>query len=281
MPVPDVSEEEVKSLAESILTRYGIDFTCYEPKSFRRRIVRILDLYNFNSTFELWSKFLKDRNFVYEFMNEISVGMTSMFRDPLFWKELKTEIIKKFRSDNKINIWHSGCSTGEEVYSMAILLSEIRLLNKAVTVATDINHDAMRDAQNGVYHKIKMVENERNYHEYNPLGNFHDYYTNQGTSVKVDSKLIDRVKFEYQNLINDPPPASGPFDIIFCRNVMIYFDSIAKEKILDKFYNALKPEGWLIFGFYDTMLPMMKQNLFSLENEAGKIYKKLAIEITA
>src|SRR3954462_5657121 len=120
--IVDVTEEEVGSLAQSILVRYGIDFTCYEPKSFRRRVVRVLNLYNFKSIFELWDKFLHDQNFVYEFMNDISVGMTSMFRDPMIWKPLKHILKKKLQSASSINIWHAGWSTGEEVYTMGILL---------------------------------------------------------------------------------------------------------------------------------------------------------------
>lgn len=272
----EVSDEEVKSLALSILTRYGIDFTCYEPNSFRRRIVRILNLYNFKSIFELWAKFLHDKNFVYDFMNDISVGMTSMFRDPAMWKTLKNILRKKLAATDSIDIWHAGCSTGEEVYSMGIVLTETMLLSKAKAIATDINQEAIRIAQEGHYHKIKMIENERNYADYSGFGTINRYGTSDGKSVKMNSDLIRHVKFGYQNLIMDEPPAPKLFDIIFCRNVMIYFDNLAKERILDKFYNALKPDGILIIGFYDTMLPILKQHLFSYEDEEAKIFRKQA-----
>ncbi len=226
------------------------------------------------STFELWTKFLKERDFIFSFMNDISVGMTSMFRDPLMWKSLKHIVHKKYQYANKIQLWHSGCSTGEEVYSMGILLKEAELISKVNAIATDINHDAMREAKEGLYYKIKMVENEKNYLEYNKYGNIGRYYESDGKLVRMNSELIQHVKFDYQNLITEKPPAPGIFDIIFCRNVMIYFDNAAKEKILDKFYSALKPDGLLIIGFYDTMLPILKQHLFVFEDEAAKIFRK-------
>src|SRR6478736_2707160 len=269
-----VTDEEVRSLAQSILSRYGIDFTCYEPKSFRRRIIRILHLYNFKSTLELWNRFLRDRNFVYDFMNDISVGMTSMFRDPAMWKSLRGIVKKKYEGANEINVWHAGCSTGEEVYSMGMLLKETELQTKTLAIATDINQGAMREAEEGVFHKIKMIENEKNYLEFNKYGHINRYYENEGTMVKMNPDLISHVKFEYQNLITEEPPQPKLFDIVFCRNVMIYFDNPAKEKILDKFYSAIKPGGLLIIGFYDTMLPLLKQRLFSFEDEEMKIFRK-------
>src|SRR6185369_2758185 len=124
-------------------------------------------------------------------------------------------------------------STGEEVYSMGILLKETGLISKTSAVATDINKDAMREAKMGLYHKIKMVENERNYLEYHKFGSINKYYESDGKMAQMNAELVQHVKFEYQNLITEVPPQSGMFDIIFCRNVMIYFDNPAKEKILD------------------------------------------------
>jgi chemotaxis protein methyltransferase CheR len=267
-----VSDEEINSFTQSILIRYGIDFTCYEPKSLRRRIIRVLNIYNLHSIHELWVKFLSNKNFIHAFMNEISVSMTSMFRDPIFWSHLKTTLWQQYAGRNEINIWHAGCSTGEEVYSLAILLKELGLLERVKTLATDINLEAMDAAQKGVYHKIKMIENERNFLGYNNRGKLSHYYANNGTTASMSLELIKHVQFKYHNLITDPFEQN--FDIVLCRNVMIYFDADAKGKLLQKFYHALKPGGLFIIGFYDTMLSLMDQNLFRMEVEEAKIFKK-------
>ncbi len=269
--VHDVTEEEMNSLTQSILTRYGIDFTCYEPKSLRRRIIRLLNNQNLSSIHDLWVKFLRDSKFVHVFMNEISVGMTSMFRDPILWKKLKVRLANS-HAGQPLSIWHAGCSTGEEVYSMGILLKEANLLDNARAFATDFNQNAVAEAQEGVYHKIKMIENEANYREYNFFKEFDQYYTTDGKHAFMNKELIKHVTFRYHNLITDPYP--NGFDIILCRNVMIYFDSIAKIKMLDKFHASLNTGGLLIIGFFDTMSHLIDNKKFELVDEEAKIFRK-------
>lgn len=273
MSVVDVTEDEVKSLSTSILSRYGLDFTCYEPKSLRRRIVRLLNLYNFTSVYELWAHMLKDNTFIQVFMNEVSVGMTSMFRDPVFWKHMKARIRTDVGKSESISIWHAGCSTGEEVYSMSILLGELNLLSKAKALATDINQAAMDQAVSGKYHKIKMIENEANFRSYNTFADFSKYYRTEGTDAIMVDSLKQYASYTYHNLITDPAP--GMFDIILCRNVMIYFDNDAKVKLLDKFHSALKPGGLFIIGFYDTMLSWINYTKFELVDEEAKVFRRI------
>jgi chemotaxis protein methyltransferase CheR len=268
----DVTDEEVKALTQSILTRYGIDFTCYEPKSLKRRVIRVLSVFNFTSIHELWIKLLRDSLFIYSFMNEISVGMTSMFRDPMFWKVLKNKVLQDFSDHETISVWHAGCSTGEEVYSMSILMRELGINSKCRTFATDINQDAMQEARKGVYHKIKMIENERNYKEYNEYGNFSSYYTTDGKNAIMKPELISNVTFGYHNLINDS--MLGAYDIVFCRNVMIYFDHAAKVKLIEKFFDVLKPGGYFITGFCDTMLPIIEERPLVAADEESRIFMK-------
>ncbi|MGC4021112.1 MAG: protein-glutamate O-methyltransferase CheR [Cyclobacteriaceae bacterium] len=268
----EVTDEEIAALTQSILTRYGIDFTCYEPKSLRRRINRILSLFDLKSIHELWKKFLFDGDFIKVFMNEISVGMTSMFRDPVLWKALKRKLNTEFHSRDSLSIWHSGCSTGEEVFSMGILLRETNLAHKATAYCTDINEAALQEARNGMYHKIKMIENEASYVEYNSKSDFQKYYTPDNKHAQMDLSLIKHANFQYQNLITDTYPKG--FDIIFCRNVMIYFDTPAKLKLLDKFYQSLRPGGYFIIGFFDTMGHLMDDSKFKLVDETAKIFQK-------
>ncbi len=270
--IQDVTEEEMNSLTQSILTRYGIDFTCYEPKSLRRRIIRVMNLFDLPNIHDLWVKFLRDSQFIQVFMNEVSVGMTSMFRDPILWRKLKTRVKSDFQSKDTLSVWHAGCSTGEEVYSFGIVLKELNLLKKTKALATDFNMNAIAEAQKGEYHKIKMIENETNYREYNPHGDFTSFYTSDGKYATMNPELISHAKFQYQNLITDEFPTG--FDIIFCRNVMIYFDTIAKNRLLTKFHAALNPGGYLIIGFFDTMSHLIDNNSFSVADEEAKIFQK-------
>lgn len=274
--VQEITDEEMNSLTQSILTRYGIDFTCYEPKSLRRRIIRVLNRFDHPSVHSLWVHFLHHPDFVHDFMNEISVGMTSMFRDPILWKNLRARLVSEYAGKDMISVWHAGCSTGEEVYSLGVVLRETNLAGKTKALATDFNKDALKDAQKGVYHKIKMIENETNYRQFNPTRDFSKYYTVVDSHhVAMDPTLTAHTTFSYQNLITDAFPVQK-FDFIFCRNVMIYFDTAAKRKLLDKFYTALNPGGYLIIGFFDTMNHLIDDDKFGLADEAAKIFKKVA-----
>jgi chemotaxis protein methyltransferase CheR len=271
--VTDISAEEMNSLTESILARYGIDFTCYEPKSLRRRIIRALNLFNLASVHELWVRLLSDSKFIQVFTNEISVGMTSMFRDPILWINLKKRISKDYRHRESVSIWHAGCSTGEEVYTLGILLQETYLQDKAKAYATDINMKAIEEAKNGVYTKIKMIENETNYREYNPNKDFPIYFSTSGKDAVMNAQLVSHASFAYHNLITDSFPSG--FDMILCRNVMIYFDAAAKTKLLSKFYDAHKPDGYLIVGFFDTMSYLIDTNKFKLVDDEAGIFQKV------
>jgi chemotaxis protein methyltransferase CheR len=270
--IADISQEEMNALTQSILTRYGIDFTCYEPKSLRRRIIRVLGVFNLSSIHELWVRFLHDRNFIHLFMNEVSVGMTSMFRDPILWRNLRKRVITEYDARNSIRCWHAGCSTGEEVYSFGILLQETSMQEKTKVLATDINQNALEEAKRGVYHKIKMIENEVNYRELNFSVDFSTYYLTDSNYAIMQPQLIKHATFYYHNLITDSFPKG--MDIIFCRNVMIYLDGIAKTRLLQKFYDALNPGGYLIIGFFDTVNYFIDNKMFYLVDGAAKIFKR-------
>ncbi|MGC3943079.1 MAG: protein-glutamate O-methyltransferase CheR [Chryseolinea sp.] len=273
----ELTNEEMNSLSQSILKRYGIDFTCYEPKSLRRRIIRVMSIYNLPNAHALWVKLLHEPDFVKPFMSEVSVGMTSMFRDPELWVALKKRLTVEFRNRSSMRVWHAGCSTGEEVYSMGILLHEIRLQQIANGLATDFNEVAVREARSGVYHKIKNIENAAAYKQVTSYRDFSTYYSEvDGTQVQMNPDLVKHVEFKYHNLITDPFP--GGFDIIFCRNVMIYFDVAAKRRLLDKFYEALNPGGLFIIGFYDAVMNIVNDQKLELVDSEVKIFRKRAPE---
>lgn len=268
-----ISDEELKSLTDAIQQRHGIDFSCYEPKSLKRRVVRTLHVFNLNAVHELWIKILKDRSFIFPFMDEISVGLTSMFRDPILWKKMNLLLNGDLAYKKELSIWHAGCSTGEEVYTMGVVLRESSFRNQATARATDISNQAMAMAKKGEYNTMKLEEYDKNYLQFNPAGTLKKYYTINTDSAFMDTNLIRHVTFEHHNLITDP--FSKKHDIIFCRNVMIYFDNTAKRKLFDKFHESLNPGGLFIIGFYDAILPLIDTTKFKVLDMDAKIFQKI------
>lgn len=268
-----ITDQELSSLTQAILRRYGMDFTCYEISSFKRRVSRSISVLQLESIHELWIKLLKDPTFIYRFIDEISVGLTSMFRDPVLWEVLRNETLKELRNKEEINIWHAGCSTGEEVYTMAIVLQESGLLQKSKAIATDISETAIETARRGRYHELKIHDYSLNYEKYNPLGLFRRYHRLVHTDNVMNPELSQHVTFQNHNLITDLPPRQ--FDIIFCRNVMIYFDQKAKLRLLKQFHDYLYPGGYLIIGFYDALVPLIDKSKFLYRNQQAKIFQKI------
>jgi chemotaxis protein methyltransferase CheR len=268
-----ISDEELNSLTSAIYTRHGIDFSCYEPKSLKRRVSRSLGVFKLKSIHELWMRILQDRAFIYPFMDELSVGLTAMFRDPVLWRKLKEMLEKDLYEKTSLNIWHAGCSTGEEVFTMGIVLKETNSQWKSNAWATDISKNSLKIAAEGEYHNLKIAEYQRNYKEYNALGNLNYYYKDIDTNIKMDGSLIKHVNFEYHNLISSP--VNKMFDISFCRNVMIYFDNQTKLNLFDKFHKALNPGGLLIIGFYDAVIPMIDRAKFEVLDIDAKICRAI------
>lgn len=268
-----ISDEELKSLTDAINQRHGIDFGCYEMKSLKRRVIRAMNVFKFTSIHELWMKILKEREFIYLFMDEISVGLTSMFRDPILWKTLRNKLNGVWSGKNELTIWHAGCSTGEEVYTMGIVLQESNFRKKVKARATDISKQSIETAKKGLYHSVKYDEYERNLKMYNPISSLKKYSTTDNGSIQMDPSLINHVNFDYHNLITDP--FVHTYDIIFCRNVMIYFDNGAKKKLFEKFHKSLNKDGLLIIGFYDAVVQLIDHNMFKMIDVDAKIFQKV------
>ena len=268
-----ISDEELKSLTDAIQLRHGIDFGCYEAKSLKRRVVRALHIFKQNTVHDLWAKILKDHSFIYPFMDEISVGLTAMFRDPVLWKSLRQMLSNGLGQKSDLSIWHAGCSSGEEVFTMGIVLREAGYSRPVKALATDISNQAMAIAQKGEYNLASLDEYDRNYREYNPDETLDKYFEKSGNSAVMKSSIIKHVEFEHHNLITGP--FTRKFDIIFCRNVMIYFDTDAKKKLFDRFHDALNPNGLFILGFYDAVHPLVDTTKFRIADMSAKIFQKV------
>jgi len=269
----EITDEEMRSIQDAIMKRYGIDFFNYEPKSFKRRLQRIYRKFNFKSSFDLWSRALKDKDFVHEFINEVSVGLTSLFRDPEFWKTYKLLCKCQFKDQYRINVWHAGCSSGEEIYTTAIVWDQLNFLDKVKSTATDISSRSLAQAESGSILKAKLPEYDRNLKEFDSSINIHDYFDEDNDEIVFREKYLQNVKFKNSNLIMEDYGVHQ-YDIIFCRNVLIYFDGPAKEKVIEKIYNALKPGGFFIIGFLDSMLSYLDEDKFEYYDLRQRIFRK-------
>ena len=196
-----------------------------------------------------------------------------MFRDPSMWVELKKELEERVQDNRTIRIWHAGCSTGEEVYSMAIMLKEMGLLDKVRVFSTDINENVLNIAKQGVYSSKDVEINSANYKKYNSEGDFSKYYIDEGNSIRMDDTLISSVNFRNHNLTS--LESFSKFDIVLCRNVMIYFDKVLQNKVFDLFHQSLYKQGVLVLGARESMVWCSISSKYKLINEKERLYLKV------
>lgn len=267
----EITDEELSSLTTAIKTRFGIDFTSYEPKSLKRGFARLIARNELGSLLGLWSKILKDKEFLVKYIDDLLVNLTELFRNPEIWLKIKDDILERFKARPSINIWHAGCSTGEEIYSMAIVLKEQYLLHKSKALATDLSTTALNTAREGVYNKMLYKKYTNSYLSYYPKGDPERHFIIGEHQITVKEELKKHVTFSIHNLVQDK--MNMKFNLIFCRNVMIYFDDKLKMNVLKLFYDCLEDDGFFIIGYYD-MLPESSKELFVLHDATTRIYKK-------
>ena len=267
----EISDEDMRFLCRELKNRYNADFTSYEPKSFKRRLVRAFKRFDLLTVAELWQKLAKSPDFIYQFVDEITVGLTSMFRDPELWLTLRELLKRELDARQEIKIWHAGCSTGEEVVTLAIVLEELGMLNRCKRFATDLNKSSVAYSEAARYPAHNWEEYQKNYSKYRPTGLLADCFEVHEDEYVLKDKYRINSNFSRHNLISDNY-RQEKYDIIFCRNVMIYFENDLKKELLSKFYKALKPNGFLVVGFLDNMLPIMNSAEFKMYDPAAKIF---------
>jgi chemotaxis protein methyltransferase CheR len=251
---------------------YGYDFTFYARASLKRRINRLFTLDRFTSFAEFLYRIRSDEFYFKRFVEEITVNVTEMFRDPPFYKALREEVLPAIASRAHIKIWHAGCSTGEEVYSMAILLNEAGILDKTLIYATDINPAVLEKLALGIFPLSQMKHYSENYIAAGGKLDFSSYYTALYDSVKFDEKLNRKMIWSTHNLVSDR--SFNEFDIIVCRNVLIYFNKELQERVFGVFDESLARQGYLCLGSKETLKFSGIQHNFSLISKE-KIWKKI------
>jgi len=268
----DLFNIELQLLLEAIFLRYGYDFRNYSKAHLKRRVLHRLGISQLSTVTELQNKVLRDRDFFGEFLNDLSINVTELFRDPEFYKSFRDNIIPKIRTYAWFKIWHAGCATGEEVYSLAILLKEEGLLDRCQIYATDFNHKVLEIAREGVYHKNEFEQYERNYQLSGGKAKLSDYYKSMYGSVMFNKDLSNRIVFADHNLVTDSVFAD--VNLILCRNVLIYFEKELQENVLGLFYESLVPSGILCLGTKESIRFGRHEKLFDVIDEKQKIYKK-------
>lgn len=246
-----IKEEEVEILLNDLLEVYGYDFSDYAKASLKRRMQRLYALDKFPSFAEFRYRLRRDDVYLKRFVEEITVNVTEMFRDPSFYQVLRKEVLPTLATYPFIRIWHAGCSTGEEVYSMAILLQEMNLLKKAILYATDLNPDVLEKAKAGIFPLSVMKQYSENYILSGGAADFSSYYTTRYDFAKFNRELSAKMVFATHNLVSDG--SFNQFQLIMCRNVMIYFEKPLQDRVLQLFDQSLEPLGFLALGAKETI----------------------------
>lgn len=242
---------EIRLLLEGINEVYGYDFRDYADASLKRRLLHWLAESPFNTLSEAQSRLLRERSVFECLLRGITVNVTDMFRDPAFFKALRTQVIPFLKTYPFVKIWHAGCATGEEAYSMAILLHEEGLAERFRIYATDINEAVLERAKEGVIPVANMQRFTRNYQKSGGSACFADYYTARYDHALLAAELRKNIVFAPHNLAVDAE--FGEMHLVLCRNVLIYFKPALKERCLQLFDRSLPGGGFLCLGLKETL----------------------------
>lgn len=267
-----LTETEILVILTDLNELYQYDFNFYSKDSFTRRINKLYKIERYSSFKELHSKLLTNKTYADHFIDRITVNVTSMFRDELFFQYLRTSLIPLIADRPYIRVWHAGCSTGEEGFSLAILLKEAGLLHKTEIVATDVNPRVIEKAKEGVFPISLMQVYQNNYELSGGSEDFSSYYSRDTEGEKFNDELRNCIQFKVHSLANDG--YIKDFDLILCRNVLIYFDQTLQNRALELFDQSLSKNSFLALGEKETLkLSSISKRYEQLEEE--KIWRKI------
>lgn len=267
----EIEEIEVNGFLDMVYHRYGYNFNDYARASIKRRIQNVATTSGFEYISEMLPKILYDDTFLNVFLKGMSVTVTEMFRDPWVFKTIREKVIPKLRIFPQINIWHAGCATGEEVYSMAILLEEEGLLEQSQIYATDFNNHSLEIAQKGIYPIKNLQKYTQNYLHAGGKNSFSDYYRVKYSCAKFANSLKENIVFTNHNLVNDQ--AFGEMNLVICRNVLIYFKQSLQDRVLRLFKDSLSPKAFLVLGDKETIRFSQVNEFFEEFARKEKIYR--------
>ena len=268
----EIENIELNLLIEAMYQRYGYDYRHYLKTHVRRRVLYHMETEDIDSITELTGKILYDQEVFNSLLMNLSINVTEMFRFPAFFEDIRKHVIPILKTYPSINIWHAGCSTGEEVVSMAILLEEEGLLERSRIYATDVDKNALDKAGKGIYPISEIKKWTKNYHDAGGKKSFSEYYTAKYDSVLFNRNLYENIVFSEHNLTQDQSFIGA--NLILCRNVLIYFDKELKDKVLHVLEDSLLPGGVLGVGSKESLKFTDVSSDFKVLSRRSKLYYK-------
>jgi chemotaxis protein methyltransferase CheR len=270
---PDLEKIEVELLLEGVYRKYGFDFRAYAYSSLRRRLWKRIAESGLKTVTALQERVLHDPAVMEQLLLDLSINVTAMYRDPHFYVTFREKVVPLLRTYPFIRIWHAGCSTGEEVYSMAILLQEEGLYDRARIYATDINEVVLHRAKAGIFPLDRMKEYTDNYIKAGGKKAFSEYYTAKYDNAIFNPGLTKNVVFSQHNLVTDR--SFSEFNVILCRNVLIYFDKPLQSRVHSLFYDSLAMFGVLVLGSKESLKFSEYESCYEQIEMPEKIYRKI------
>jgi len=273
-PERDLEQLEIELLLEAVHRRYGLDFRQYAQASLKRRLYRRMYAESLGTLSQLQDRLLHDPPCMERLLLDLSINVTAMFRDPSFYVAFRSTVAPVLHTYPFTRIWCAGCSSGEEVYSLAILLHEEGLYERTRIYATDINERVLATAREGVFALDRMKQYTQNYIRAGGKGDFSEYYTAAYDSVRFSRALTENVVFAQHNLAMDR--SFNEFNVILCRNVMIYFDKDLQNRVHGLFYDSLDRFGVLALGHKESIAFSPYADRYEELDAAERIYRKIA-----
>jgi chemotaxis protein methyltransferase CheR len=268
-----LDEKLLVSMLETIRQKYGYDFSGYASSSLGRRIARFMVSNKFFDLQVLTDKLLSDDVLFEEFVQSLSVTVTDLFRDPSFFSSIREMVLSRLATYPIIKVWVAGCATGQEVFSIAILLREAGLLERSIIYATDINQQSLHTARQGVYPTQEIIKYESNYINSGGKGKLSDYYSHSQGSALFDRTLTEKVIYSPHNLATDQ--SFNEFQLILCRNVIMYFDRYLQDKVIGLFSESLCSFGYIGLGDKESFHFSEHKAQFEEVDSKQKIYRKI------
>jgi chemotaxis protein methyltransferase CheR len=272
-PEGELEKIEIALLLEGIHRKYGYDFRNYSYASIRRRIWHRIYSEGLANVSALLERVMHHSEVFHRLLCDLVIPVTEMFRDPEMFLAFRKDVIPLLRELPYIRIWHAGCSTGEEVHSMSILLQEEGLLDKTRIYATDINESALQKAKDGIIPIDRMKQYTKNYQASGGTQSFSDYYVSDHGMVMLRPFLRNNIVFARHNLVTDR--SFNEFHVILCRNVLIYFNSLLRDQVHELFCDSLVQNGFLIVGSKESISFTPMVNRYETWLDTHRIYRKI------
>lgn len=268
-----IEQFEIYLLLETIFVKYGYDFRRYASPIFKKRILQLKKELGLLCICELTKELLHKENVWPKILEQFSISVTEMFRDPEFYLDFRLKVLPILRTYPRLRIWHAGCATGEEVYSLAIMLEEENLLERTVQYATDISQGALNMASCGLYQSNDYDDISSKYKKTGGKKSLSKFISITNGTIKIKEQIKKNIIFSKHNLVSDQ--VFNEMNVIICRNVLIYFENDLQKNVIELFKRSLMPNGFLCLGPAESLQSIGQYDDFNPISLKWNIYKNL------